>query len=78
MSNKQVKKIRQYVRRKEALLVSQSWNCFFDTVRKLKFKYRLKLAWYVITKKDMRGLTSKAAKKAEKSAANKTAKAVKA
>ncbi len=69
MSNKQVKKLRQYVRRKEALLVSQSWNCFFDTVRKLKFKYRLKLAWYILTKQDMRGLENKAAKKAAKRAA---------
>ncbi len=69
MSNRQVKKLRQYVRRKEALLVSQSWNCFFDTVRKLKFKYRLKLAWYILTKKDMHGLENKTAKKAAKRAA---------
>ena len=54
MSNKQQKKLRQLVRRNQNVLVGQSWDMFFDTMNKLKLKYRLKMAWYIIIKKKIR------------------------
>ena len=54
MSNKQEKKLRQLVRRKQTSLVTQSWDCFFDTISKMKFKYRFRLAWKIIRGKDIR------------------------
>lgn len=66
MSNKQQKKIRQLVRRKEReianrveneihpALVESSWDCFFDTISQMKLKYRIKLAWKIILGKDIR------------------------
>lgn len=54
MSNKNEKKIRQLVRRNQASLVNQSWDCFFDTISQMKLKYRIKLAWKIILGKDIR------------------------
>ena len=54
MSNKQEKKIRQLVRRNQTSLVNQSWDCFFQTIAEMKLKYRLKLAWQIITGKNIR------------------------
>ena len=54
MSNKQQKKIRQLVRRKQISLINQSWDCFFDTISQMKFVYRLKLAWKIILGKNIR------------------------
>ncbi|MCR5436194.1 MAG: hypothetical protein K6E97_03910 [Treponema sp.] len=54
MSNKQQKKLRQLVRRKQYSLVNQSWDCFFDTISQMKFKYRIKLAWKIILGKNIR------------------------
>lgn len=54
MSNKQEKKLRQLVRRNQSKLVAQSWDMFFDEMRKLKLKYRIKMAWYIIIKKKIR------------------------
>lgn len=54
MSNKQQKKIRQLVRRKQISLINQSWDCFFDTISQMKFVYRVKLAWKIIRGKDIR------------------------
>lgn len=54
MSNKQQKKIRQLVRRNQRKLVGNSWDLFFDEMRNLKFRYRLKMAWFIIIKKKMR------------------------
>lgn len=54
MSNKQQKKLRQLVRRKENELVSESWDMFFETMMKLKFRYRLKMAWFILIKKKIR------------------------
>ena len=54
MSNKKEKKIRQLVRRNQASLVNQSWDCFFDTISQMKLKYRIKLAWKIILGKDIR------------------------
>ena len=48
MGNKQQKKIRQLVRRNQTSLVNQSWDCFFDTISQMKFKYRFKLAWKIL------------------------------
>lgn len=66
MSNKQQKKIRQLVRRKEneianqvaneihPALVNSSWDCFFETISEMKLKYRIKLAWKIIKGIDIR------------------------
>lgn len=54
MSGKQEKKIRQLVRRNQKLLVSQSWDMFFDTMADLKLKYRIKMAWKIILGKNIR------------------------
>ena len=54
MSNKKEKKIRQLIRRNQSKLVVQSWDCFFDTISQMKFRYRLKLAWKIILGKDIR------------------------
>ena len=54
MSNKQQKKIRQLVRRNQTSLVGSSWDCFFETISQMKFKYRCKLAWKIIRGKDIR------------------------
>ena len=54
MSNKQQKKLRQLVRRNQRVLVNDSWDMFFDTMTKLKLKYRLKMAWFIITKRKIR------------------------
>ena len=54
MSGKQEKKIRQLVRRNQTSLVNQSWDCFFDTISQMKFKYRVKLAWKIILGKNIR------------------------
>lgn len=62
MSGKQEKKLRQLVRRNQRkiaenmrpTLVNQSWDCFFDTITQLRFKYRLKLAWKIILGRDIR------------------------
>ena len=54
MSNKQEKKLRQLVRRNQSSLVNQSWDCFFDTISQMKFKYRVKLAWKIILGKNIR------------------------
>ena len=66
MSNKQQKKLRQLVRRKEneianqvaneihPALVNSSWDCFFETISEMKLKYRIKLAWKIIKGIDIR------------------------
>lgn len=66
MSNKQQKKLRQLVRRKEneianrvaneihPALVDSSWDCFFSTISEMKLKYRIKLAWKIIKGIDIR------------------------
>ena len=54
MSGKQEKKLRQLVRRNQSKLVAQSWDCFFDKITQLRFKYRLKLAWKIILGRDIR------------------------
>ena len=54
MSGKQEKKIRQLVRRNQTSLVNQSWDCFFQTISEMRFKYRLKLAWQIIRGKNIR------------------------
>ena len=63
MSNKQEKKIRQLVRRNQTSLVNQSWDCFFQTIAEMKLKYRLKLAWQIITGKNIREVEQKKALK---------------
>ena len=74
LSGKNDKKIRKLVRQREALLVSQSWNCFFDTIKKLPLRYRMKLAWFVFTGNDINKVKNKAARKAMKKAMKKAAK----
>lgn len=59
MSNKQQKKIRQLVRRKQIKLVNQSWDCFFQTVSEMKLRYRIKLAWQIIRGKNIREVEQK-------------------
>lgn len=54
MSNKQQKKLRQLVRRNQTSLVNQSWDCFFDTISQMKFKYRFRLAWKILKGKNIR------------------------
>lgn len=54
MSGKNEKKLRQLVRRNQTSLVNQSWDCFFDTISQMKFKYRVKLAWKIILGKNIR------------------------
>ena len=54
MSNKQQKKLRQLVRRNQTSLVHQSWDCFFDTISQMKFKYRFRLAWKILKGKNIR------------------------
>lgn len=54
MSGKKEKKLRQLVRRNQTTLVNQSWDCFFETISKMKFKYRVKLAWKIICGKNIR------------------------
>lgn len=54
MSGKNEKKLRQLVRRNQSKLVTQSWDCFFDTITQLRFKYRLKLAWKILCGRDIR------------------------
>lgn len=58
MSNKQQKKLRQLVRRKQntiqTSLVGSSWDCFFETISEMKLKYRIKLAWKIIRGVDIR------------------------
>ena len=66
MSNKQQKKLRQLVRRKEneianqvaneihPALVNSSWDCFFETISQMKFKYRFKLAWKILKGQNIR------------------------
>lgn len=54
MSNKQQKKLRQLVRRNQASLVGASWDMFFDEMRNLPFKYRLKMAWFILIRKKIR------------------------
>ena len=54
MSGKKEKKIRQLVRRNQNALVTQSWDCFFDTISQMKLRYRLKLAWKIICGKNIR------------------------
>lgn len=66
MSNKQQKKLRQLVRRKEneianqvaneihPALVNSSWDCFFQTISEMKLRYRIKLAWKIIKGIDIR------------------------
>lgn len=54
MSGKKEKKIRQLVRRNQASLVNQSWDCLFDTISQMKLKYRIKLAWKIILGKNIR------------------------
>lgn len=75
MSNKQQKKLRQLIRRKEneianqvvneihPALVNSSWDCFFQTVSEMKLKYRLKLAWQIICGKNIREVEQKKALK---------------
>ena len=54
MSKKQEKKIRQLVRRNQATLVNQAWDCFFDTISHMKFIYRFRLAWKILRGKNIR------------------------
>lgn len=54
MSNKQEKKLRQFVRRNQTSLVNQSWDCFFQTISEMKLKYRIKLAWKIIRAHNIR------------------------
>lgn len=63
MSGKQEKKVRQLVRRNQTSLVNQSWDCFFQTISEMKLKYRLKLAWQIITGKNIREVEQKKALK---------------
>jgi len=54
MSGKNEKKIRQLVRRNQTNLVNQSWDCFFDTISQMKFKYRFRLAWKILKGSNIR------------------------
>ena len=62
MSGKQEKKLRQLVRREQKKiaeniqpkLVNSSWDCFFETISQMKFKYRFRLAWKIISGKNIR------------------------
>ena len=54
MSGKNEKKVRQLVRRNQASLVNQSWDCFFQTISEMKLKYRIKLAWQIVRGKNIR------------------------
>lgn len=54
MSGKQEKKLRQLVRRKQTKLCEQSWDVFFDTMSKLKLRYRIKMAWKVLIGKPLK------------------------
>ena len=54
MSGKNEKKIRQIVRRNQTSLVNQSWDCFFQVITEMKFKYRAKLAWQILLGKNIR------------------------
>lgn len=66
MSGKNEKKIRQLVRRNQTSLVNQSWDCFFQTISGMKLRYRIKLAWQIITGKNIREVEQKKALKKEK------------
>ena len=48
MSEKNEKKLRNLVRKHENILISNTWDMFFETMAKLKFKYRLKMAWKIL------------------------------
>ena len=63
MSGKNEKKIRQLVRRNQNSLVNQSWDCFFQTISEMRFKYRIKLAWQIIRGKNIREVEQKKALK---------------
>ena len=54
MSGKNEKKIRQLVRRNQTSLVNQSWDCFFQTISEMKFKYRFRLAWKILKGSNIR------------------------
>lgn len=62
MSGKNEKKLRQLVRRKQReiannvqpTLVTNSWDCFFQTISEMKLKYRIKLAMKIIRGKNIR------------------------
>ncbi len=54
MSEKNEKKIRQLVRRNQTSLVNQSWDCFFQTISEMKFKYRFRLAWKILKGSNIR------------------------
>ena len=62
MSNKQQKKLRQLVKREQKRiaeniqpsLVNHSWDCFFETISQMKFKYRFKLAWKILKGQNIR------------------------
>ena len=54
MSGKNEKKLRQLVRRNQNKLVTQSWDCFFQTIAEMKLKYRIRLAWQIIKGRDLR------------------------
>ena len=54
MSGKQEKKIRQLIRRNQSTLVNNSWDCFFETVSNLTFRYRFKLAWKILLGNNIR------------------------
>ena len=62
MSGKKEKKIRQLIRRNQTSLVNQSWDCFFDTIAHMKFKYRFRLAWKIIRGKNIREEEKKVSK----------------
>ena len=54
MSGKNEKKLRQLVRRNQTSLVNQSWDCFFQTISEMKFKYRFQLAWKILKGSNIR------------------------
>lgn len=54
MNNKQVKKMRRIVKQNQRQLETHVVNDFFDMVRELKLKYRIKLAWFILIKKKIR------------------------
>lgn len=54
MNGKEAKKIRQLYNRNRRKLEKVVVEDFFDMVRELKFKYRVKLAFFVLIRKDIR------------------------
>lgn len=54
MNEKQAKKIRKTVSKYQNRIISNSWDVFFESINKLKFRYRLRLAWLILINKKLR------------------------